>query len=82
MLNRNVFSVFLTIFVAYSTASRKSIVDSYYEETLTYSDNPKCKPSTLDKGIKCSSVGSPILMEDGIVSVIIFVSERSVRVRQ
>lgn len=67
MLNSKILPVFLIAFVAYSSAAR-NIVSNYYEETLSYSENPKCKPSTLDKGIKCSAVGPSIPIKSGLVS--------------
>lgn len=68
MLRTEVLVIFLT--VAYSTAAR-NIISNRYEETQTYLDNPECRPSTLDKGIKCSAVGPPIEIKSGLVGAII-----------
>lgn len=48
-----------------------------YEETLTYSRNPQCKPSNLDKGIRCSAVDSTIEVQGGLVSVQLLFNIRS-----
>lgn len=42
---------------------------NHYEETLTYFRNPQCKPSNLDKGIRCSAVGTTIEVAGGLVSI-------------
>lgn len=42
---------------------------NHYEETLTYFRNPQCKPSNLDKGIRCSAVGPTIEVAGGLVSI-------------
>lgn len=67
MLNSKVLVVLL-VAVAYNTVSCKVVADSY-EELISYQDNPWCKPSILDKGIKCSAVKNPIEIQGGLVSI-------------
>lgn len=45
-----------------------TIIRSHYEEAFSYIRNPQCKPSNLDKGIKCSAIGPSIEVKGGLVS--------------
>lgn len=73
MWKSKILAVFLIVTVACSpcsTARCHNTVASHYEEKVTYSWNPQCKPSNLDKGIKCCDVGSSIQIAGGLVSII------------
>lgn len=73
MLNSVVFAVFLMVAVTCSTCYT---VKSHYEECLTYSHNPWCKPSKLNIGVKCSAIGSSIEIKGGLVSIsFVFLSD-------
>jgi len=65
MLETKFLAVFLLSAMAFSTATC-NIVASHYEEMMTYAKNPHCKPSNLDKGVKCSAIGSPIEVKGGL----------------
>lgn len=50
--------------------SAGNIVADYYEEEVSYAENPLCAPSKLDKGVCCDKVGASIEVQGGLVSVL------------
>lgn len=61
----------LTVSAALCTAGG-NIVSDHYEESVSYSRNPECKPSNLDRGVKCSAIGPSIKIKGGFVSDFFF----------
>ncbi|XP_037036377.1 uncharacterized protein LOC119074372 [Bradysia coprophila] len=64
MLNNKILVISLTVSVAFCTAVRH-ITGNPYEETVSYSCEPECRPSNLDKGVKCSAIGPTIKIKGG-----------------
>lgn len=73
MLNIKTLVSVLVITVTSTTACQNCspVIRNYYEEKVSYSRNPQCKPSLLDKGIKCSNIGKTIEVQGGLVSTTI-----------
>lgn len=57
---------------AYVTTNLNTVVSTHYEETRSYSQNPQCKPSSLNKGIRCCDVGPSIEIQGELVSELRF----------
>ncbi|XP_037050339.1 uncharacterized protein LOC119084461 [Bradysia coprophila] len=65
------FSILVLAAAEASTAvctPRNTVIQTHYEETFSYSRNPHCRPSRLDRGIQCCDVGPTITVQGGLYS--------------
>lgn len=68
MPHSRILFVLLLITVIVTAENEGTVIESHYEESLSYSQNPQCKPSILDKGIQCTDVGPAFEVQGGLVS--------------